>query len=357
VRIAAIIKPNNGCCFYRCVLPLEYMPWNMEQDSIKLFYPQGMKISEKDSQTAGVIDDLEDFNPDIIFFNRNILNRDIEWLKKQKEKGIKIVVDVDDYWELGPLHPVYNSWYKNKLNEVISDNITLADVVFVTNQQLWEKVVVLNKNCLVIPNAVPFGETYYRRLDKEHEENKMNFLYAGGSTHAPDVALLKGKFEKIGSDKFVQDNATFTLAGFNPVKGDVHCQWDRMVSTFKRTKSYQIWDTLPIEQHMTFYDRADVVLIPLVNNEFNRCKSILKVVEAATRELPCIISKVLPYTEVLGYPGILWDNWYENIRYCIKNPNFVKEEGKKLAERMKENYNLPIWSLTRYQVFKHLLNK
>ena len=181
----------------------------------------------------------------------------------------------------------------------------------------------------------------------------MNFLYTGGSSHYQDVSLLKNKFDRLGSDPSVRGAAKFTLAGFNPLPTK-HCEWDKMASVFRRTNSYEILDTLPIQDHMSFYDKADVVLVPLVKNEFNQYKSVLKIIEAATRELPCIVSEVPPYSDLKGYPGIFWDDWIKNIKYSIKNPNFVKDQGKLLSEKIRENYDIKDWSKIRYDLFKNL---
>lgn len=352
MRVAALVVPYNGCSFYRILLPLEYMPWNKE-DQVKLFYPEGTYIRPEDVYLAGQVTELESFEPDIIFCNASLQYRRLDWLKAQKKKGTKLIIDIDDFWEIGSQHPLYERWYQENSNVQVLNLIKEADVILCATENLRKKVIqqTQNKNIHVIPNAVPFGEPHYKKVANQKFINKTNFLYAGGSTHYQDILLLKNKFDKLGGDKWTKDNAIFTLAGFNPLKGNVHCQWDKMASIFKRTGSYQILDTLPIQEHMSFYDQADVVLIPLVHNEFNRCKSVLKIVEAATRELPCIVSSSEPYTELKEMP-LMWDNWLANIKYCIKNPDAIKGMGKELARQMEEKFEISMWSHMRYSIFK-----
>lgn len=353
MRVAVLTKPFDGCCYYRLVLPLDYMPWG-EGDVVKTFYPNKASLEGKNREVCGHIAEIDSFNPDIIFFNRNLIEKDLHWLATQKKKGVKIILDIDDFWELSPSHPTYSYWYKYDINNIIKETIKLADLVLTTNDRLKQVIKPLNKNCEVIPNAVPFGDPHFLQDKEAPRLPKMNFLYAGGSSHFQDVSLLKNKFERIGSDPSIKDNAVFSLAGFDPLPSG-HCQWDRMASIFKRTKSYQILNTLPIQTHMTFYDTADVVLVPLVKNEFNQYKSILKIIEAATRELPCIVSKVPPYSDLQGIPGILWENWKDNIKYCLNNRNFVLDKGKELAEKIKEDYDLKHWAKTRYELFKNII--
>lgn len=349
MKVAALSKLDDGCCYYRIVLPIDYMPWE-DTDTVKMFYPNSTDLSRKDKNLCGNIKDIEEFSPDIIFFNRNIFDKDIRWIKAQRAKGVKIIMDLDDYWEIPATHPFYSFWYKNSINKVIQETIANVDVVIVTNNQLYEVVSQINKNCHIIPNAVPFGDPHFKK-EIVTKDSKMTFLYAGGSSHYQDLLILKNKFDRLGSDPYVKSNASFSLAGFNPLPTG-HCQWDKMASIFKRTNSYKILNTLPIQTHMTFYDSADVVLVPLINNEFNRFKSVLKIIEAATRDLPCIVSDVLPYSELKDFPGILWENWVDNIRYCIKNPTFVVDSGKELSEKVRQKFDLRDWSKVRYEIFK-----
>lgn len=347
MKLAVIQKVNNGCSYYRCELPTKYLPLT-SKDELEVFYAdrEAVKYNYKS------LKQLETFSPDIIFWNGVPNGESVESMLKYKSYGAKLVMDVDDYWELSRDHYMYDFWYKNGYNLIFQKFIQLADIVFTTNDYLRSKILPLNKNCIIIPNAVPFGEGFF--VNNKIQLDKFNFLYAGGATHYKDVALFKNKFDRLGGDKFIKDHAMFTLAGYNPLPSK-HCEWDKMASVFSRTNTYKIIDTLPVGQHMSIYDSANVALIPLVNNEFNRSKSFLKVIEAATRELPCIVSNTLPYSELKGYPGIFWENWLENIKFSIKNPTFVQDQGKELAEKIKANYDIKIWSRTRKDIFEHLI--
>ena len=351
MKVAIIVKPNNGCSFYRLVLPADYMPWD-ENDSIKIFYPDHY-MSLQESDMLGHIKDIETFAPDLLFFN-GIIPKDLVWLKKMKDQGTKIVFDCDDYWELPSSHPVFKQWYTGAFNIMMQGYLSIADIVFVPNEYLRNKVLFFNRNCLIIPNAVPYGQPGYHSSGVKEIGRTTTFLYSGGSTHYNDLLLLKNKFDKIGNDTYLRTNSQYVLAGYDPIP-DKHCEWDKMLSLISRTKNFKVINTLPVEKHMAIYDTSDVVLIPLVDSEFNRSKSFLKVIEASTRELPCIVSDVLPYSELKGTKGLMWENWLENIKYCIKNPIFVQDSGKELAEQMKTNFNINIWGPTRYQVFKSLL--
>ena len=191
MKIAAIVRPNNGCSFYRILLPLEYMPWD-EKDLVKLFYPEGTVINEKDKAIAGTVSEIDSYNPEIIFFNASFLNHDnnIEWLKLKKKEGVKLVSDIDDYWEMSPSHPNYKLWYDSNYNKKTIEVIKLSDVVFCTGDFLYKKCKdELNVKAIVIPNAVPYGTKNYEKNSIKVDTGKTNFIYAGGSTHYYDLLI------------------------------------------------------------------------------------------------------------------------------------------------------------------------
>ena len=53
--------------------------------------------------------------------------------------------------------------------------------------------------------------------------------------------------------------------------------------------------TRDIWNYATLYDEIDVLLVPLVDNQFNACKSELKMIEASVKGKPIIVSDVNPY--------------------------------------------------------------
>ena len=179
MKVAVIVKLNNGCDFYRCVLPVEYIPF--EKGSFKLFYNDSIDIPEDQLDFADNLKNLESFNPSIIFFSRTISNNnDLDLLEVWKNKGIKIVMDIDDYWEMGTSNYLYKLWYKTEMNKKLINNMKIADLVITTNEQLYEKIIPINRNCIIIPNAVPFGEPYYckdENIKVSTTHRKMNFLY------------------------------------------------------------------------------------------------------------------------------------------------------------------------------------
>ena len=60
---------------------------------------------------------------------------------------------------------------------------------------------------------------------------------------------------------------------------------------------------VPVQEYMTKMKslELDVVLIPLEDNLFNRCKSHIKLLEFSTIGVPCITTEISPYRENPNY--------------------------------------------------------
>jgi len=365
-KIQIIARQSNGCDYFRCVLPAIYLQkdtaWSL-QNSIEMLW---------------IAKDEEKIDCDILIYNK-LIGTPISRLQALQRKGMKIIVDIDDMWVLPAGHAHAKDWNGSGNDKLTEEHIRIADLVTCTSMKLQEVIRPLNKNTVVIPNALPFGDGVYQSGIREPHD-KLAFIYAGGVSHLPDVELLRGKFQRIGTDKSITDKAEFILAGYEQVtqkvyktKQDFDQQnnnyttrsilgpYDHMVGIFKQTNSYKVIPTAHVTQYIKCYDQGDVVLAPLVNSSWNGYKSILKVLEAASRNLPVICSNVSPYSDLRPCEGIMFvekpDDWIAYIRKCIKEPNFVQDMGYKLSDWIREEYSLITWNETRKQLYKSLMNK
>jgi len=366
MRIQGICRQNNGCDYYRVVLPLIYLQkdieWNKTNQASILWI----------SSQENLID------CDILIYNK-LIGTPVTQLKALQAKGMKIIVDIDDMWVLPSGHAHYSQWNGSGNDKLTAEHIQMADVVTCTSIRLQEIIRPLNKNTIVIPNALPFGQGMYQPSIREPHD-KVAFLYAGGVSHLPDVQLLAGKFKRIGTLPEIRNNAEFILAGYEQatrklyatpedlkaqndkftIQG-VHGPYDHMATIFKATGSAKVLPTQHVTRYMQHYDIADVSLVPLMNNTWNSMKSELKLLEAGCRKLPCIVSNVPPYSDVVEFKneGCMLvdepDDWIRYIKHCIKNRNYITDAGEKLHDWTSAKYNLKDWNEVRKQLFNTLM--
>lgn len=336
--VIPIVRQTNGCDYHRIYLPLQNLGFDFESH---------FKKPEMAADTFKVL-----------YFNRMPLDHIDQVLKIQQQYGFKILMDLDDTWILNTNHLIAKDWNRQGIPDIIKKGLKAADHVIVTTARLASIVSPINPNVTVIPNALPYGQDQF--VGQPHEPRTIRqFIYAGGSTHFWDIQELKTPFTKLNSERLM---AEYVLAGYNDENAPSKTVWDKIENSFnlnKKLNGYIRKKCLPLKEYMNLYDGADVALIPLEENSFTAFKSNLKVLEAGCKYIPAICSNVPPYNdEPRGNVLMFAKNargWYDHMKYCIKNPTFVKESGLQLGEYVRENYDLTKWNVVRKQIIDSLI--
>jgi glycosyltransferase involved in cell wall biosynthesis len=299
---------------------------------------------------------------DIVLLNRFIPGVDIQQLLSYREKyGFKMVVDIDDYWQLDPWHILYNGFPK----AVIVSHIMAADLVTVTHERLRDMVKGYNANCEILPNALPYHEDQFtdKKVEGIHQggeyvpTDRLRVLYAGGITHERDVQLLANPMQRIAGDPYLKRNLFLIMAGYDDSNKHVTPIWDRMISDYLcgfKMDGY-VRMPLPPDQYMAFYAEADIALAPLVPSIFNACKSNIKVLEAGCKNIPIIVSNVPPYDSCPHAVKVSrQSDWYANFKMLVKDASYRIDAGMRNGEWCREHHDLTKWNITRKQIYERL---
>ena len=330
MRILVITQENSGVGYHRLMLPVYYLPKDYA------FF------------TDALTEETLEEGWDIVLVNRFIPNTHIDILKEYRNKyGFKLIIDIDDYWDLDSWH-ILKSVYPT---QVIIDHIKIADLVTTTNELLLKEIKQFNSNVHILPNALPYGEDQF--TDVKIEADKVRFVYTGSITHEKDVQILQYPLKRVAGNLQIRDKVFFQLCGFNDEADGSAAIWHRMISNF--TCGLKLGGTrryLPVTDYMNFYNEADVSVVPLVYSKFNTMKSNLKILEAACKKIPCIVSNVPPYDIC---PHILkidkQGDWYDGIKKLTEDSIYRKELGEANYEWCNEHFNLHKINETRKQLF------
>lgn len=339
IKALGIYSDHSGCDYHRVKLPFQYGGEYLNNSAF--------------SEAAGDLSKLMEL-AEIVVVNRDC-QLDSGFLPACKKHGIKVVLDLDDYWELSPSHYMAEFYRRQRIPERIVRNIRLADAVTVTTARLADKVKPLNRNVHVIPNALPFGHGQFKYNHAEPYE-VFSVIYAGQKSHLNDLGLLERTMRRFSTE--TKPGISFVLAGFQ--EGDK--VWQQMESVFTdsgQVKNYFRLPNAPLDSYMKVYQTADAVLVPLLNNSFNRHKSNLKLLEAAAQKLPVTCSRVSPYWDDQDAPVLWVDNeaqWYEHITYLAENRSYAREMGERLHEWAISKYDLLTWNKTRFELYHHIVN-
>ena len=349
----------SGVEYHRCFIPFKNIPNVIFTDNIENVKPSF----------------LIENNIGIVWFNRNIspltLNPDLIY-RTLRNMGIKIVCDLDDNWNVGFGHVLYDAMIKHNFKNSNISQIKAADYVCVTHEvlaNLVHKELKVSKHRIIIaPNGIDPNEPQYAQ---EFNYNLKNIFWQGSVTHHHDLKLIseavsEHKIFIAGYDptshKDITDYSKIDLTpngGLFDDKPWVYAlkEYERIEHVPERlkTKIYHWEETgklfkrkqwihsLPSNEYMNFYQNKGICLIPLEKNKFTTCKSNLKMLEAGWAKKPVIVSGVHPYT-TLGKDGVNCefagnkDQWKESIDYLLENPNYADDLRFKLHEDIKEKY-------------------
>jgi hypothetical protein len=334
IKIFGFGQKDSGVTYHRIALPLGFM------DNV-----EGMVSNALMREQIG-----DSF--DIFLYNRvNPYSNEIGLIRQGF--GCKIVMDIDDDWNLPTNH--INYWdYKNHA-PIIEKNLYDADMVTVTHERLADKVRKFNNNVHIFPNALPFGEDQFQ-VNKT-ESDRVRFFWAGGCTHVEDLRILKNPVRRLKGHFY---DVQMVIGGYDESNSISKHIWDTMTDfmTANRSLKHEILRTLPVTEYLKMYDSADVMLIPLVANDWSAYKSNLKILEAASKKVPVICQGVPPYSDDADAP-VLWvktqDDWYRHMNFYINNKNAILDHGEKLYEWAVKKYSLRKINKNRRQAFADLL--
>lgn len=335
LNILGLAHRFSGCHYHRVTLPLGFM------DNI-----DGLVT---DSPTQEL---LEQNNYDLLLYNRGCAFNDGWHILKDK---IGIVMDLDDDWILPPNHMNYQSYLNVK--PVIENNIRIADIVTVTNERLADRVYPLNNNVYVLPNALPYGQDQFISDKEPDQDGKLRIFWAGGISHEHDIRILRNPFKRLVQYK---DKIKMVLGGYSLENEYSQRIWDRMYSSFTGgdTLDGVRIEGLPPRHYMNTYRFADIMVVPLESSDWHACKSNLKLLEAACKGVPVIVSNVEPYSRDPDAP-VLWVNkqsdWYDHLKFLINNENARIDYGEKLKAWATERYNIKEINTTRRKLFADIV--
>ncbi len=361
---------------------------------------------------------------DIIHYHRTFgpYEKCAELVNRCNDLGIVTIMDIDDHWAPGKHHPAYLMIKQAEMDKKILENIKSAKNITTTTTLFADEIAKYNKtnNIYVLPNAIDPKEKQY--TPKPSKSDRLRIGWLGGSSHLKDLEILEGVVSKLKSDGLM-DKVQFVVCGFD-LRGSVTMidektgqQKQRPIQPMESvwylyekifTNNYQsvsedyknflhkfkkgeyegienepyrrVW-TKPISTYATNYNLFDVSLAPIVEHNFNRVKSQLKVIEAGFHKKAIIAQDYGPYQIDLenyyekpikgehlpvvnpnGNALLVKTNknhkdWYRHIKRLILNPELVTELSDKLHETVKDTYSIDAVTKTRRELYVKLLKE
>ena len=199
---------------------------------------------------------------DVIVFNR-LPNQCLTDLEKLKAKGVKIVVDLDDWIELPRYHYGYS---KNSVKQIapILDSLNLADVITTSTYTLQKELKKLGYNSEVLPNFIKHN------LKNEPTEHAIGWV--GGAGHVNNLFTMSKPLQ-------AEYKAKRILGGYT--KDEIQSEW--YLKIMSGNGKYDIEVRTPtLQNYINLYRDITIGLLPSFNDTFTLCKSDLRALEYAS---------------------------------------------------------------------------
>jgi glycosyltransferase involved in cell wall biosynthesis len=186
----------------------------------------------------------------------------------------------------------------------------------------------------------------------------VKLFWAGGITHEPDLKILQGVMYELNRHV---TGIQMVMGGFSDSNETELYYWGRMASYFTNDKKlpHTIIRGIEVSKYYNMFRHADIMLIPLVKNNFNAYKSNIKILEAAGKALPVICSNVHPY---IGFPSDVVNyakdrkEWLRHIKRLVNDEYLRNEQGMQLHEYCSKHYNFFEINEKRRNAFLSLLS-
>ena len=265
---------------------------------------------------------------DTIVLQRETSEFQITLIEQLQAAGKSVVFDLDDYLLDVPEYLSVHEHCK-KQRPLLETTLSKVDVVSVSTQPLADLVRVYNDNVHITPNYAWTGEA---PISHHASDEPVRLVIASSDTVRVD--FLAPALRKIQQSHHVE------IVGIGPP------------GEFLRSLGVEVI-ALPIMPHTQFksflVERNNTVgIIPLDDNEFNRCKSAVKFFDYSLAGVPCICSSVRPYDDVIDDPdnGILvLDNeeaWVQAITVMISDHERRQRTADEARERCDRRHTLDV---------------
>jgi glycosyltransferase involved in cell wall biosynthesis len=260
MKVLGVELSKSGSNYYRLEMPYQHLTQTTDIEYGRCNTINGMP-NEVLQQFDAVIFSRQFEN------NNNIDN--IKVIADQLHRlGVKIILDIDDYWVLSTFHVLKQQYKIHSVAENIIESIKYADLVTTTNALLAEKISKLNGNVEVLPNAI-YPEIYPQFQPNYVPGDKYQIGYMGGVCHWEDVVLMAEGFKQLHADKHLQGRFTVKLFGYNDESPD-YARFEQVFTDRGRGKDYERVYHTDVYNYALGYNHLEACIVPLNDNTFNK---------------------------------------------------------------------------------------
>lgn len=331
-RAVNYLADYGGCSFYRCMAP--NLMLNLYQKAVVI------------ESTAMVLDPRFYQGIKAVKIQRQATPAQRDFVKLLKglsrEMGFKIIYEIDDIVfreDIPDFNRNKDAFVSDEIRNSIIEIIEMCDEVTVTCDYMREyfKSKTNNKNVTVIPNYLLkwWFDRYYdlNKLVKGYEKNKkkpvVSIFASGTHVDVTNRTNQRDDFTKI-VNSVIKSRKDFTwqFYGSYPLPLKPFIDSGEVI--------YKPWEQLPDFPAAVANSGTQLTFAALEDNNFNRAKSNIKLLEAGALGLPCVCPDMVTYKDAfLKYNN--GDDFIDVIKHTLKDQSRYVDLCKK-SRAFAENY-------------------
>ena len=276
---------------------------------------------------------------DIVFMQRPYSGLNLQMARFVKDMRMPLWIDFDDnLFEIPRGNRAKDTFMNPATRKNIEETARLADVISVSTGALAEIYTQLNKNVVVIPNALD-TKNLLPRPKKQTEA----VLWRGSDTHNLDLYLYA---EEIYSIHETYTTNEFLYLGYDP-------WFIPPTPNFKYAKA-----TDPILYFQQISKIAPKIMhVPLVDSHFNRCKSDIAYLEGTYAGAVCLV----PDWPEWQHPGTVRYNsveeYAEKLRQLLNGGTSFNKYNRQAWEYIMQNRTLEVVNQQRVDLLNQLIKQ
>ncbi len=279
---------------------------------------------------------------DVVVIQRNFPRKYEEYQKVievSRREGKPIIFEMDDLlFRLPENHP-----YQKTRDYVTSllpmyQALVDANLVIVSSQQLADLFKNYNKNIAIIPNYLDENVwQLHPPVFNASKDKQIIIGFMGTASHKPDLEFVAPVLTDI-NEKY-PNRILFRFWGLEPPEAMRSFSQEIPLPPLSKDNEYRDFAGFFQTQF------ADIFIAPLVDNEFNRCKSSIKFLEYSALGVPGIYSSLEPYNQVIihGKNGLLassLDEWSECLIRLIEDDELRYQLALQAQASLRKNWLL-----------------
>lgn len=317
---------NDSTSFYRAAGPFSQLRKIMD---IELKLPR--QISWSDILLCDAVFSLRPCSPEHL---------KLICAAKDLKKPVWVDFD-DDFSSIPKANPASKVYNNDKVQSCVKDCISLADIVTVTTGFLKERLAILNKNIVVVPNAIDTDI-----LPPRQKESNQVVLWRGSATHDEDLNFYTTEIVEIAKK---YPNMSFEFLGF-PF-------WNTMNQMPKENTKILSPVDIPVYFHALSTIRPKVMQVPLMDSPFNRSKSNIAYLEGCYGGAVTLA----PDWNEWRHPGCVGykskdDYWYQLEQIIQMSPSDAMSASASGWEYILDTLTLSKVNKIRKEILENLFN-